>query len=616
MDVSQVLKNRQSQVLQYVNSVDRAGFRLIRFLKRVNIYLAISVECLMPLCMGMLIFSHSLFFAQILCLVSMLFSVGAVITHYFIYTLTDRILKKSVQTIFPEYCIRLVHTPYQQIEVNPEILPLKAQSAIELVFKIGQLVLLATEVSPLLSFVLFYATLPLLNFVVPLTAVFGACVSKLSWIRAMVLISSSALSLGISYRIRRNHTKVIEQAERELWKQGDNFFGKLHDATMKTKTTIFYDLQSYAEALISGNQGPYSKALAQMTSAYTAKLYIQTHLLAFIAHLSMICLYTTVLADMVALVIVYKLVGAFIISPLGQLSTYTDQYEAKAGVLPRIAYMLEVYGGRPIGSRKATQLKTAHIETGPDLLTSEVVNDHQSITLNTKGLTYAYGDVVSLHNVSCSIKPTEKVAVIGTSGSGKSTLLRLFAGYPRSPNVVLNNDSSLDPRVHSVYLPPEPQFYFDTISNNLQLTTKYTDSYLHSKLTQYRLSASRLSHLEQELKDNASALSSGERQRLALLRLYLLKKVRSSAIVLLDQPFSALDQGLKQLCFDRVLTQYAQKTVIMVVHDTTLLDRFDRVMLMQEGRIVAFDHPLKVKALPEYTQYLRDLNPQFDSSSL
>jgi len=79
-------------------------------------------------------------------------------------------------------------------------------------------------------------------------------------------------------------------------------------------------------------------------------------------------------------------------------------------------------------------------------------------------------------------------------------------------------------------------------------------------------------------------LSGGQKQRLALARGLL--AARESSILLLDEPTSAVDLATEGLIFDRLFTLYADKAMVVSIHRLNLLNRFDWIVLMEEGRVV------------------------------
>ncbi len=192
------------------------------------------------------------------------------------------------------------------------------------------------------------------------------------------------------------------------------------------------------------------------------------------------------------------------------------------------------------------------------------------------------------------VKPGERIAILGPSGAGKSTLLNLVAGFlmADSGELRLNGESHLETapakRPVSILFQENNLFPHLTIGQNIALG-------LHPGL---RLSAEQRETLRQiadrvglaDLLDRLpSQVSGGQRQRAALARCL----VRHQPILLLDEPFSALDPALRQEMLDLVesVCQERQFTLLMVSHNLDDAMRIaKRTVLIVDGQIY-YDGP-------------------------
>ncbi|CDL82270.1 thiamine ABC transporter ATP-binding protein ThiQ [Xenorhabdus szentirmaii] len=208
--------------------------------------------------------------------------------------------------------------------------------------------------------------------------------------------------------------------------------------------------------------------------------------------------------------------------------------------------------------------------------------------IKLENVTYTYAQFPMYFDMS--IKAGERIAILGPSGAGKSTLLNLIAGFqfPESGNIWLNgeNHTHTPPanRPVSMLFQENNLFSHLTIEQNIGLG-------LHPGL---RLSAEQkkaLQHiaaqvsLETYLPRLPSQLSGGQRQRAALARCF----VRHHPILLLDEPFSALDPALRnemlelleQICTER------QITLLMVSHNLDDATKIaPRSLLIVDGKIL------------------------------
>ncbi|MGP9419434.1 thiamine ABC transporter ATP-binding protein ThiQ [Pseudomonas reactans] len=212
------------------------------------------------------------------------------------------------------------------------------------------------------------------------------------------------------------------------------------------------------------------------------------------------------------------------------------------------------------------------------------------LTLNK--LTYLYEHLPMRFDLQ--IEAGERVAILGPSGAGKSTLLSLTAGFlaATSGKILLNDqDHSQTPpakRPVSMLFQENNLFSHLTVRQNMGLGL-HPGLKLSAAQQQELLEIARQVGLEDCLDRLPSQLSGGQRQRVALARCLL----RSQPILLLDEPFSALDPALRsemlnlldKVCSERSLT------LLMVSHNLDDAVRVaQRTLLIVDGRIY-YDGP-------------------------
>ncbi len=200
----------------------------------------------------------------------------------------------------------------------------------------------------------------------------------------------------------------------------------------------------------------------------------------------------------------------------------------------------------------------------------------------------------ALDGVSFKIAAGEKVAIVGRVGSGKSTASKLILGLyrPNAGAVLIDGTDSrqIDPadlRRHIGAVPQDVFLFNGSIKDNIVLGAPEADDAAI-------LQASRLVGLDDYIRnrpqgyelqvgERGERLSGGERQAVGLARAF----VRDPAILLLDEPTSAMDQNSEERIKRRLAGALAAKTLILITHRPSLLSLVNRVIVLDGGRVVA-----------------------------
>ena len=212
------------------------------------------------------------------------------------------------------------------------------------------------------------------------------------------------------------------------------------------------------------------------------------------------------------------------------------------------------------------------------------------------GMTFNYqgNDRPAISIPQLSIKPGERIAILGPIGSGKSTLLKVLAGLyaPTEGRVLLDG---LD--IHQIsrdtlserlgYLQQDHRLFQGTLRENLLIgMAAPNDDVLQETLNRtglINLVSSHSSGLDLPISEGGKGLSGGQKQLVAFTRLLLTKP----DVFLLDEPTASMDNRQEQRCL-QVLRQELTKgqTFIVSTHKTALLDLVDRLIIMDNQRII------------------------------
>jgi ATP-binding cassette, subfamily C, bacterial LapB len=200
----------------------------------------------------------------------------------------------------------------------------------------------------------------------------------------------------------------------------------------------------------------------------------------------------------------------------------------------------------------------------------------------------------ALRGISFRVKPGEKVLVLGRVGSGKSTLQKLILGLyaPTKGAVFLDGVDlrQLDPadiRRNLGYVEQDSLLFYGTLRENITIRAPYVDdSTVIAAAEMAGMSEFVNRHpdgFDMMVGERGESLSGGQRQGIAIARAVLL----DPPVMLLDEPTSSMDFTSEMLIKERIRTYAQHKTMVIVTHRSTLIDLADRIIVMDDGKIVA-----------------------------
>ena len=207
---------------------------------------------------------------------------------------------------------------------------------------------------------------------------------------------------------------------------------------------------------------------------------------------------------------------------------------------------------------------------------------------------YQGSQLSSLSNISFTIKPGERVGIIGRIGCGKSTLLRLLvrliepsSGAIRLDGRDLRQVSPRDLRRRFSFVSQDSTLFDDTLTANLMLGHEKMDP----KVIEEAVSISGVAGFAgrspegygMRVGPRGERLSGGERQAVGLARAL----IGDPAMLILDEPTAAMDNTTERNVINGLSKWLGSRTLIVATHRAAMLDLVDRVILMHEGKIIA-----------------------------
>ena len=200
----------------------------------------------------------------------------------------------------------------------------------------------------------------------------------------------------------------------------------------------------------------------------------------------------------------------------------------------------------------------------------------------------------ALRNVSLRIMPGEHVVILGRTGSGKTTLQKLILGLYAPTGGAVRMDGidlrQLDPadlRRNVGYVGQEAMLFYGSLRENITIGAPYADdsAVVHAAdvagLTQFVNRHPK--GFDMTIGERGESLSGGQRQEVAIARAVLM----DPPVLLFDEPTSAMDFSTESAFKERLRRYAAHKTLIIVTHRTSLIDLATRIIVVDDGRIVA-----------------------------
>ena len=214
--------------------------------------------------------------------------------------------------------------------------------------------------------------------------------------------------------------------------------------------------------------------------------------------------------------------------------------------------------------------------------------------ISIKNLTFSYitGEKV-LHGINLEIKPGEKIAVVGATGAGKSTIINLLSRfYEFDEGLILLDKNSIKDfslnglRKHIGIVLQDVFLFADTIYNNITLYDTDIDEedvyYAAKEIGVHDFILSLPGGYQYNVKERGVMLSSGQRQLISFLRVYL----SNPSILILDEATSSIDSYAEEMIKSATRKITKGKTSILIAHRLSTIKNADRIVVMEKGNIV------------------------------
>jgi ATP-binding cassette subfamily B protein len=274
----------------------------------------------------------------------------------------------------------------------------------------------------------------------------------------------------------------------------------------------------------------------------------------------------------------FVLYAAFAATGLGQLSEVWGEVSAASGAAERLFEILRVKSQITAPPQPAALPQPARGDVG---------FDHVSFAYPARP------DVLAIDNVSLAVKAGEKVAIVGPSGAGKSTLFHLLLRFYDPAHGAISLDGvpvkSADPvdvRSRIALVPQDSVVFAASARENIRFGRPDATDAEVERAADLAHATEFLRRLpdgfEAQLGERGVTLSGGQRQRIAIARAIL----RDAPLLLLDEATSALDAESETLVQTALEELMRHRTTLVIAHRLATVLSCDRILVMEQGRIV------------------------------
>lgn len=296
--------------------------------------------------------------------------------------------------------------------------------------------------------------------------------------------------------------------------------------------------------------------------------------------------------------VVVVIVGVYLISDgkltMGGLIACTMLSSRAVAPLGQMVGLLMQYHNAKVALTSLEQVMANPVERPADASFVHRPELRGNIEFRDVQFNYPGTQISTLKGVTCKIHEGEKIVVIGRIGSGKTTLQKLLLGLyqPAAGSVSIDGVDvrQLDPadlRRNIGYVAQDVTLFYGTLRDNISIGAPYADDAAI-------LAAAEAGGLmefvnrhpdgfDMMIGERGESLSGGQRQGVAIARAFLM----DPPILLLDEPTSAMDFSSEQQFKQRLQHLAAHKTVLIVTHRNSLLDLATRVLVIDDGKVVA-----------------------------
>ena len=278
----------------------------------------------------------------------------------------------------------------------------------------------------------------------------------------------------------------------------------------------------------------------------------------------------------------------------GQLVQFTGYFTSVIWPIMAVSELIDMTSRGKASLARVSQLLDAPVtlQDAPDV--EELENVQGRITFRDLSFRYPDGEFDALEHISFTIEPGQHIGLVGKTGSGKTTLVDLILRtYQVADGTLFLDDKDVNRlsirsvREACAYVPQDNFLFSDTIENNIAFG-------LEGDLRQAVTAAAVLADVDGNIRDfsrgyetvlgeRGVTVSGGQKQRISIARALM----KEAPILILDDSVSAVDTKTEETILGNLRNIRAGKTTILIAHRISTIEKMDKILFIDEGRLVA-----------------------------
>ena len=294
----------------------------------------------------------------------------------------------------------------------------------------------------------------------------------------------------------------------------------------------------------------------------------------------------------------------------GQLLEFIGYFTAVIWPIMAVSELIDMSSRGKASLNRLGELLDAEVNVKDKSDVVDLTDVRGEIEFRDLSFRYPDGEFDALEHISFTIKAGERIGLVGKTGSGKTTLVDLILRTYNVPDGTLfidgqdvNTVSIRSVRDACAYVPQDNFLFSDTIENNIAFGVEARDSAAVANAAKLADVHSNIEEFSQGygtvLGERGVTVSGGQKQRISIARALM----KNAPILILDDSVSAVDTKTERTILENLRTTREGRTTILIAHRISTIEKMDRVLFIEEGRVAAFgSHQELCETCPAYAK--------------